>query len=194
MEIFEMVDYQPQLKPEFQLLPCVRALQTIKYNRKWPGDSDGRKRLRAEKELIYLYYRLSPASEFSEYPDDERDVASLEAAGLDISHLPSGELLETMGVFKRFFEDGSRILRILKGARGVVDKLDNYFNNISFEIEEGDNLDVQKLKTELASKAMDNISKLPKLVKDLDVLEERYKREHNAGERTKGDAEPGRLR
>lgn len=193
MDLFTIEDFKPVPTKEFMAMQCVQDMYKINYNKGTAGDKDGRKRLRATRELVYVYYLCSFKSEFSNYPEQERSKEALKAAGLPEDYEMSFELLHLIGVYSHHADSGNRVLNLLKAARGVVDKLDKYFGGIELEIHPEDNLDKIKIKTELAGKVMDNLDKLPKVITNLDKIEDRVKKEQSSMTRTRGDAEKGRL-
>lgn len=192
MILFEIVDFKPQPREEFQATAEVQDLYALKYN-KGPGDHDGRKRLRAQKELMYVYYYVDYRSQFSQYPERMRSQKALEAAGLPDDHPMSVELISVIGAYGVHITKGNRNLRLLEASRKAVDKLENFFSNVKVEIDEADGLDVQEKKTTIAGKVMDNLGKVQKITHDLEKLEERIRKEQSTGTRIQGDAEPGRL-
>ena len=115
------------------------------------------------------------------------------AAGLPEDYGISMELMALIGEYSKHVKKGNRVLNLLESARSVVDKLHKYFNGVKLEIEESDDLSIQEKKTVIAGKVMDNIDKIPRVIKNLDAIEERVRKEQTYGTRIKGDAESGRL-
>ncbi len=192
MDLFTIQDFKPVPTEEFMAMDCVQELYRLAYN-KGPGDHDGRKRIKATKEIVYVYYFCNYKSEFSNYPEADRDKESLKAAGLPEDHEVSMELMTLIGIYSHHVNNGNRVLNLLESARNVVDKLHKYFNGVKLEIEDSDKLDVQEKKTIIAGKVMDNLDKIPRVIKNLDSMEERVRKEQTHGTKIKGDAESGRL-
>jgi hypothetical protein len=101
--------------------------------------------------------------------------------------------MSLIGAYTHHVTKGNRVLNLLESARSVVDKLHKYFNGVKLEIEDDDKLEVQEKKTVIAGKVMDNLDKIPKVIRNLDAIEERVRKEQNSASRIKGDAEGGRL-
>lgn len=192
MVLFTIEDMKPVPTSECMALIEVQELMKLGYNKR-TGDSDGRKRERGIRELIFIYFSCDYRSEFSNYPDEERDRESLLAAGLSEDHPMSIELLAAIGAITHHINKGNRVLNLLNSARSVVDKLHKYFNSVQLEIDEKDTLEKQKMKSDIAGKIMDNLDKVPRVIKNLDTVEERVRKEQGSGTRAKGDAETGRL-
>ena len=192
MKLYEIIDFVPVPTEEWMAMEVAQKLYTLVYN-KGPGDADGRKRVRGTKEMVYIYFFCDYRSEFHNYPDNARNEESLSAAGLPNDHPTSVELLSAMGVYAHHISAGSQVLGLLEAARTAVDKLKNNFSKIRIEIDDNDSLDIMEKKMNITGKLMDNLGKIPKVMKDLDAIEERVKKEASSTSRLKGGAEKGRL-
>lgn len=191
MKLFDIVDYKPVATDECMALPEVQELFKLRYNYD-EGDKDGRKRLRGHKELIYIYFLADYRSEFNNYQEDRRHAEALKAAGLPHDHHLSKELSNAIEVLKDHINN-SRKLNLLKAARKTVDGLYKYFEHIDISLQDGDSLETMEKKTILAGKVMDNLDKVPKVIRNLETIEETVRRDQGSITKVKGDAERGRL-
>jgi hypothetical protein len=64
MDLFTIQDFKPVPTEEFAAMEVVQNLYKLSYN-KGPGDHDGRKRYRATREIVYVYYYCNYKSEFA---------------------------------------------------------------------------------------------------------------------------------
>ena len=191
MKLYTIIDFKPEPTDEWLATEVAQKLHSLAYN-KAPGDSDGRKRVRGRKEMIYIYFYCDYRSEFHNYPDDQRDRESLEASGLGENYIASPELIAAIGVYTHLINTGNMVLGLLESARIAVNKLKNNFGRISIEIEETDGLDIVEKKMNIMGKLMDNLGKIPKVIKDMDSIEERVLKEESSHTRIQGGAEIGR--
>ncbi|UCD06857.1 MAG: hypothetical protein JSW41_03385 [Candidatus Aenigmatarchaeota archaeon] len=187
-----MIDGKPVPTDDCLAMASMQALFTLAYN-KGPGDHDGRKRVRGNKEMVYIYYMCDYRSEFENYPDTTRNEESLVAAGLPVDHPTSAELLQAMGEFSHHIRSGNVILGLLETARKSVHKVKDFFDQVNVTIEDTDKIDVIEKKTAIVGKVMDNLGKIPKVIKDLNTIEEEVKKEVNHSSRIQGGAQKGRL-
>lgn len=95
MSYFKFENYEVKLNDERVLAtPCINALFSLKYN-KQEGDADGRKRIRGEKELAFLYFMTEYPPLFKLPPEDRKEEA-LRNAGLPEDYKLSKLLKEAL--------------------------------------------------------------------------------------------------
>lgn len=116
------------LKEELSLIPEFKALLALSYNRQ-PGDLEGRKRQRAEKEFQYIWFMLSPRSPYREYNTKEREEEVFSLLGMKPKDC-SNELLAAMKKYEEL--NYTRVMRLITSAEGAVDKLRGYYDTLQF--------------------------------------------------------------
>lgn len=164
-------------KDTLYLIPEFNALFSLNYN-KQSGDNQGRKRMRAKYELIFIYFAYDYRSEYSDLDEEERISEARKAAGFDENYKISKELQTAIDKF--IYLQDSKELRLLKTARDTVDKIRNYLEDT--EISSNNIKDV-----------VSTLSGLGKLLISLGQLETSVKKAMQQGNRTRGDQIPGRL-
>jgi len=188
MKLFRIEEYIPIPTEECQACAPFQELLTLNYN-KAPGDVDGRKRIRGNKELRYIYFSCDYRSEFANFSDKERRKFALKAAGLPQDYKLSTEL-ESACVFYMSI-NSSRSIQVLESARKAVDEIRHYFNSVDITVLDTDSPDEKDRKFVLAGKLMDNLGKLPTVLKKLEELEEKVKKDESSEVTIRGDAQGG---
>ncbi len=179
MKLFKL-DGEYNVLPEkdtVMLIPEFKALWILKYNNQ-EGDRDGRDRKRGNGEIQYLYFSCDYRSEFSELSLSEREEAALNAAGLYPSYKISKELSAARD--KYLFMQETRELKLLQSAYAVIDKLQEYFDEVD--------IDDSNAKT-----VIDNISKLGATLQGLKKLEDQVKKQEQKDGGIRGGGEQGFL-
>ena len=159
------------------LVPEFAELWTLKYN-KADGDIDGRKRFRGKAEITFLYFFCDYRSEFSELTLSEKREAALNAAGLDQEYGVSGTLTAAMNKYLEMQE--TRELKLLKSAYGTIDKLQQYFDDITIDDKN-------------AKSTMENLAKVGATLTGLKKLEEQVRKQEQKEGGIRGDSEKGFL-
>ncbi len=179
MKLFHLnEDYEVVPEQEtIMLVPEFAALWTLAYNKR-EGDRDGRKRYRARKELLYLYFFCDYRSEYSELSISERHEAAMDSADLFADYKVSEQLQAAMD--KYFAIQETRELKLLGSAYGVIDRLRAYFDEV--------------LITDSNAKGVvDNISKMGGILAGLKKLEEQVRKQHAQDGKIRGSGEKGFL-
>lgn len=140
--------------------------EIIKRDRGSKGDSQGRKKLRAVKELTFIYHMEDPLSPYATWADEHREKAIIDAL-FDEEWEPDDLVKEGMKRYRELTE--SQASKLLRSARKSINKMDDYFANFDPEHTE----DAGKAVKDLIA----NISKLESLIEGLDKLEERVKKQ-----------------
>jgi len=159
------------------LIPEFKALWSMKYNAN-KKDSVGRKRYRARKELVYLYFYCDYRSEYSEFSEEERHIASLDAAELPQDYRLSKELQSAKDRYIDIQE--TRELRLLKSAYDTIDKLRDYFNDV-------------EVTDENATKVLNNLGKIGEALAGIKRLEEQARKYQKGDGAIRGNQETGLL-
>ena len=179
MQLFHLnSDYEVEPEKEtIMLVPEFAALWTLVYN-KQDGDRGGRQRLRARKELVYIYFRNDYRSEYSELSDVERNEASLDAADLPSDYPISSTLQRAIDKYTSIQE--TRELKLLNSAYGVIDKLRAYYDDIVI--------------SDANSKSViDNIGKTGSVLAGLKKLEDQVRKQHGQDGKIRGGQDKGYL-
>ncbi len=183
-KILKLVDGEVHLVDDLlELIPELATLHSLKYN-KQPGDTDGRKRVRVKKELIYTWFMYSKNSPYREYGEAEQKAESLETAKLPADYEFSTEYALFLKKYNKC--NTSRILRLIKGAEIGIDKLTEYFTQIDFTTT-SDNGTLKNKPTDF----INTVSKLSHVSDGLRALEIRLKTENKEFISTRGDQEAG---
>jgi len=122
----------------------ITPMLALSYNKGEIGDKDGRKRLRALKELKYIKNRYDPESSFRSYPSEEIDAKCLKDAKLPGNHKFSKHMERAIEAFKDEFRVGSS---------DIVDEFINHLHSSSQMI--NDIRDLAKMKLEEAKQEGD---------------------------------------
>lgn len=170
-------------REECEKIPEFRALLTYKYN-KQPGDTEGKKRTRANSELTYMWFMHSRLSPYTEYSEEERHVESLLCADLDETWRPSDEYKAAAS--KYIETNRTRILRLVMAAEKAIDNLRSFFENVDFNLKDDKGALVYK-----PSEVIKAIVDLDKVANGLDKLAQRQKHEAKEGSATRGGQEDG---
>jgi hypothetical protein len=170
-------------REECEKIPEFRTLLTYKYN-KQPGDADGKKRVRANSEITYIWFMYSRFSPFVEYSEEERHTEALLCAELPTKWQPSDELKAAIDKYVQ--TNWTRILRLVMAAEKAIDKLRGFFENVDFTKKDDKGALVYK-----PSEVIRAIVDLDKVANGLDKLANRQKHEVKEGSATRGGQEDG---
>jgi hypothetical protein len=154
-------------------------LHTLNYN-KATGDIDGRKRLRYEKEIKYIYYNYSFKSPYATYSTDEREVSSKIAAGLDVKFKISAELQEAINWYVSHL-DKSPYFKALKQARSLAHRTIDSIEKLDINAKDTNGKPIYKL-----SEVMEAIENVDKMLTSLSKLEENVKKNVGGGSKIWG--------
>ena len=158
-------------EPEVLIIKEFAALWDKKRN-ECKEDKTGGKRLRAYRELTYIWLMLDWASPYSDYDEQERHQACLEDAHLTEEEWNNPEFRAACRKYREL-QNSSRILRLINAAKGTVDKITDYFDTI-IDLDERDpnRKPVFKVKDVMAE--MKGVSDVIEQLKALEIL---YKKE-----------------
>ena len=131
MKLFNIgPDYQVELNKEW-ILMIPEFATLLKRDKGSEGDYRGDKKLKARRELTFIYFDLDFASPLREWEAFDRRQEALRYAGLKESDV-DGLLMEAHAVYKTLLDSASRSLRTYNAVVKSLDKLDEYFENIDF--------------------------------------------------------------
>jgi len=131
MRLFE-IDETHNVRPNrawIDLIPEFHAL--LKRDKGSKGDSQGRNKLRARKELAYIYFLCDFGSPIRDWREDEKKKEALYYAGLEAEDID--EVVET--AIKKYVDlqhRAARSIRTFQSMNKCIDQLDSYLENVNF--------------------------------------------------------------
>lgn len=121
------------------------------------GDYRGDKKLRARKELTYIFFMESFTSPILEWDPQKKEEEALRCAGLTRQDIDK-EILAAQTFYHGYIRKCSRSLRTLDSLWQGMEALDKYFAEVDF-----DKKDSLKRSVYTAKDYIDNIKNLPKM-------------------------------
>ena len=135
-------------------------------------DPTGKNKLRAFRELTYIFLALSWKSPYADYNEQDRHQACLLDAKLTETEFNNPEFRAACRKYRQL-QDANRSIRMLQAAQNTVDKFIDYFNNV-----DPDERDPQTGKPIFKVKDLiTEISNLSKVHEELKVLESMVKQD-----------------
>lgn len=141
--------------------------EIIRRDRGSKGDSQGRRKLMAVKELSYIYHMEDPLSPYATWAEEHREQAIIEALFTEDDWSADELVRQGQQRYRQLTE--SQASRLLRAARKSINKMEEYFENFNPEASDDSGKSVKDL--------IANISKLEALIEGLDRLEERIKKQ-----------------
>lgn len=169
---------------EVKLVPEVQAMLRANYN-KGPGDHDGRKKLKAKKEIKYLVLGYSRKSPYADYNEKERLKQAFIDAKLEEPWNPSVELEALIPKFKE--GNKNRVTRMIYAAMRFLDKLETQIDSIDLNER---NMTSGAL-IHNPKQVMDTLRGLPAMAETLTELERQARTDIVKKTSSKGDHELG---
>jgi GH15 family glucan-1,4-alpha-glucosidase len=185
MKLFNFINYKAELNDSALLLPEIKAMLTLNYN-KQKGDAQGRKKDRALAEFTYVYLAYDYGSPYADFSKEQRLKQALIDAGLPQDYAISDELKALIDKYKTIQEEGILALRLLKKVKASAEKLTAYFDNVDFTEQDEYGKFVYSVK-----EYMDALKRLPDLIEGLDKLEKQVKKQLSSEDRLYGDSLKG---
>ena len=174
-------------EPEVLLIKEFAALWTNERN-KTKEDPKGIYKSRAYRELTYIWLMIDWASPYSDYAEQDRHQACLQAANLSEDEWADPVFRAACRKY-RDMQNESRALKLIKAAQGVVDKITDYFDTI--DLSERDPITGRPIwKTNDVMKEMQSVSKV---VDELKSLEYMYKKEQEEETGVRGEGDIGHF-
>ena len=150
-------------------------------------DKSGKLRLRAKKELVYIYLVLDFKSPYFQYKESEKHTAALADSGLTEDMLKDEIFLAAFRKYKEI-QDSDPILSLIKTAQNTLFKLQVFLDNIDFE----EDIDDEGRLLYKPKDIFDSIASISKMREQLQELEIKHKRNLSAtSNRARGDQELG---
>lgn len=172
-------------KPWIALIPEFQAI--IKRDKGSPGDYRGDKKLKAKRELAYIYFCLDFTSPLREWDEEARKLEALTYTDLKKEDVDGdAELQAAYDKYEELLLLSSRSLKTLKALQKGMDTLDKYFENVNFDA-------VDKLgKIKYTPDAyIANVTKLPKMRAAVSEYEKQVEEELRADSGIRGKATLG---
>jgi len=170
MGIFDYSNYKIILHPDSVVIPPFIDI--------WERDKTKGK-LRATKELSYVYFICDFKSPYSIYKEENRAAKVQEDFIKDKKWKPDPLVLAAMTKYNKF--QNTYTMQFLKSARGLAEKLQQYFDEVDFHIE--DDKGNPKYK---ATDAVRNLKEVGNIIESLNKVEGKVKKEIDEDAKIKG--------
>ena len=148
-------------------------------------DPTGKQKLKAFKELTYIYLAIDWRSLYSGYSNQEKHEAALKDSGLTEEEFNDPIFRAACRKYVAI-QDSNRYVRLLQSAEEVTDKIIDYFHNI--DLQEQDEQGKYLVKVSDVQKAMENASKQ---IETLKMIESLVKKELAEQSTLRGNAVEG---
>lgn len=123
--------YEVELNKEWvMMIPEFAVL--IRRDKGSAGDYRGEKKLKAKRELAYIYFCLDFTSPLREWEDEERKAEALRYAGLSADDIDD-KVLEAWTTYEALLLQSAPSLRTLQSIKKGRAKLDEYFEGVDFD-------------------------------------------------------------
>lgn len=123
-------NYTVELNKEWvMMIPEFAAV--VKADKGSKGDGDGRKKLKAKRQLSYIYFMVDPRSPIYEWEFEEKKAEALRYAEIkkeDVTSLVD----KAYEVYEKMCSKASRALRTYHSVLKSLDSLDKYYEDIDF--------------------------------------------------------------
>jgi len=170
MGLFDYAAFKVVLHPDSVILPPFIDL--------WDRDKTKGK-LKATKELSYVYFICDFKSPYSIYGENERPAKVQKDFIKDNSWEPDAMVKAAMVKYNEFQE--TYTMKFLNSARGLTEKLQQYFDEVDFHAE--DEKGNPKYK---ATDVVRNLKEVGKIMESLNQIEEQVKKEIDKKSKIKG--------
>lgn len=149
-------------------------------------DKTGKERIRAMKELTFIYLMLDFKSPYFQFVERDKYEAALADSGLDESDLKDPVFIAAYNKYDQI-QNADPILSLIKTAYNTLFKMRVHLDNIDFTDTDGDGRPIYKPKDVVA-----DLASIAKMRAQLQELEETHKKDIMAAEsKVRGDAEVG---
>ena len=148
-------------------------------------DKKGELRLRAYKELTYIYLVLDFKSPYFKYLEKDKHEAALADSGLTEKDLENEDFLAAFRKYREIQEEDP-ILALIRTAYNTIYKMRIHLDSIDFSETDIDGKPLYKPKDVIA-----DLTSISKVRTELQTLEQLHKTGLAAQEKTRGDQIPG---
>lgn len=150
-------------------------------------DKTGKLRLKAYKELTYIYLVLDFKSPYFQYKESEKHTAAMVDSGMTEDMLKDETFLAAFRKYKQI-QDSDPILSLIKTSMNTLFKLQIWLDNIDFE----DDIDDEGRLLYKPKEIFDSIAGIDKMRDQLLALEKKHKDGLKAeGNSVRGEVELG---
>lgn len=149
--------------------------EILKRDRGSRGDTQARIKLRARKELAFVYFMCDFASPLYYWEPDDKRREALNYTDLTEKDIDE-KIVAAMNKYMRLMADSSRALRSLRTLEKGMDALDNYYENIDFNEKDGDGRLLHN-----PEKFANQITKMNKMYEEYDKFRKRIEEELKQG-------------
>lgn len=150
-------------------------------------DKTGKLRLRAFKELTYIYLVLDFKSPYFQYKEKEKHDAAVYDSGMTEDMLKDETFLAAFRKYKEI-QDSDPILSLIKTSLNTLFKMQVWLNNIDFE----DDIDDEGRLLYKPKEIFDSIASIDKMRDQLIALETKHKKNlSSSGNSVRGDVQIG---
>ena len=150
-------------------------------------DKKGEQRIRAYKELTYIYLVLDFKSPYFKYLEKEKHEAALADSGLDEDDLKDETFLAAYRKYKEMQEEDP-ILSLIKTAYHTIYKMRVHLDSIDFSEVDADGKPIYKPKDVIG-----DLTSISKIRSELQALEELHKTNQEAEAAVRGGVSLGML-
>lgn len=172
-------------QPELLLVNEFKNLLEPSRN-KCKGDSKGELKLRAFKELTYIYLALNWRSPYAQYDELERHQEALNDSGITEEEFNDPVFREACRKY-RSLQDSNKSIKLLMAARTAADQFIDYFN----EVIDLNERDISGKPVFSAEKVMKEMAQLSKVHEQLTILEAQVKQEMEVSSGTRAGVQKG---
>lgn len=133
MNLFNITEsFDAEINKEWILLiPAFSNL--VRADKGSTGDSEGRKKLKARKQLAYVYFMVDFRSPIYEYEKKQKHEEALRYTGLTTADTELSVVQDAIKEYDHLQKIQARSLRTLESAKLGMDALDDYMQNIDFK-------------------------------------------------------------
>lgn len=171
---------------EILLIKEFAELWDVKRN-KTKEDPTGIKRTRAYREFTYIWLMIDWSSHYSDFSDQERHVECLTDAHLTDKEWNDETFRKCCRKYKEI-QESSRIIKLIKSARGLVDKIIDRNNTINLQERDDFRKPIFKVKEVMAE-----MKEISPVIDELKELEKAYKKELEKDSDIRGGSAAGFL-
>lgn len=171
MKLFTITEqYEVELNKEWiMMVPELSAV--LKADKGSPKDYRGEKKLKARRQLAFIYFMLDFTSPIREWDEIDRRGEAMRYCSLEEEDIDE-VVMAAYDKYEELLELSSRSLKTLKALKAGMDNLDNYFRDVDFE-----KRDKQGKAAYTAESFITNITKLPKMNSAIQEYERQVQQE-----------------
>ena len=160
----------------------------IRRDRGSSGDSQGRKKLRASKELAYIYNMVNYKSPYVQhFPDEKLRQIKVKLAIFGEEDWESDEVVEA-ALLKYSELVETPLIKMIKAALNSVYQMEQYFKEVDWEDRDHKGAMIYK-----PADVFQAIKNIPHAVEGLTKLQEQIEQEESASNKTRGNVQLNRY-